>query len=535
MALSWTTLHILHGNAQTIRPFLTEGDVVRTQNAPWLSVVPGGQEADCGYARMTKTARAISAGDQNTHALVFFCFDEEEFSLTLYADGKKQASLNSHTSWVRFARALALLYADDFPLKAFRLSAQCSSLDEQLHLLEETIGVALYDLPGEKPRIVAKNQTTCLAVSAREDALKKRPNAYALTEVERENWPSAFKTNVLMFEALRAQSLGHEAIALLLSMERRCNLSPSPSARAALHMAERSTLAIYDAEANDVRLVPLPKSAWHAVWLTGSGESVALCFGEDGPGLRYLACLYSGGERWRFAPALKEHQSIECCHVSDNGVITLYTRISPGHDAMIWRVDGETGTLLYSRSVAAAEGLGSLRYVSALQRFVCYSVSLHAFVLLDETLAETGRLPVAQKALRFDMARHDEGVHLWLHGHGPSRLYRFDLSTGVLSSVTLEVPALLTGVSSGGLLLATHETNGGLMVFGADGRLLSRHRMKGRLSGITEENGSLYISETMGLSSSGLLSKEDPDRISVRIWRLQSTLLAQPTIEQPNV
>ncbi len=124
MALSWTTLHIFHGNAETIRPRLSEGDVVRTQNAPWLSVVPGGQEADRGYARMTKAAKALSAGDENTHALVFFCFDEEAFSLTLYAGGKKQASLNSNASWARFAKALAPLYADDFPKTAASISAK---------------------------------------------------------------------------------------------------------------------------------------------------------------------------------------------------------------------------------------------------------------------------------------------------------------------------------------------------------------------------------------------------------------------------
>lgn len=80
---------------------------------------------------------------------------------------RRAASCHSDESWAKLGKQLDELFGDTSASKAFRYASRCSSLEEKLALLEETVGAALYDVPEEDAlRVVPRCDATLHAVKA---------------------------------------------------------------------------------------------------------------------------------------------------------------------------------------------------------------------------------------------------------------------------------------------------------------------------------------------------------------------------------
>ena len=149
MGLTTGTLHLLGVPEAELQPQLHSDDLLRTQNAPWLGVTP--QDA-LEVKRLEKLARRLTKEDENRAAIVFFWFDDDVFHCDFYRLGRRRASCISAETWAKLGKQLNLLYGEDAPAKAFRYAGRCFDLEEQLALLEETVGTALLDDQEAEPR-----------------------------------------------------------------------------------------------------------------------------------------------------------------------------------------------------------------------------------------------------------------------------------------------------------------------------------------------------------------------------------------------
>ena len=110
---------------------------------------------------------------------------------------------DNNQSWAKLGKKISECFGNDSPSKAFRYASHCFNLEEQLKLLEETIGTALYDLQEEEPRIVKQCDTTLREIKAREAMLRKRPNSFILTELPLSDWPNEQKYRQKLLKMLR--------------------------------------------------------------------------------------------------------------------------------------------------------------------------------------------------------------------------------------------------------------------------------------------------------------------------------------------
>jgi len=190
MGLSVHTL-LLQGST-TFLP-LEPGDIVRSHNPPWTVILPG--DGGGGAEHLMRIARAVSGA-----CLYFEYFDDDMFSLHLYVDGKREASLSTHPEAGRTSHVERISWAffgDDSATKALKLVSKTCMLEEQLALAEEALGASLLEHIEFEPRHAERGADAFIAVTARLKALKNRKNAYRAVEVPEAEIPLALLTDKL--------------------------------------------------------------------------------------------------------------------------------------------------------------------------------------------------------------------------------------------------------------------------------------------------------------------------------------------------
>lgn len=205
MGTSLTTLHFYGLAREALEPRLEATDLLRDQNTPWLSIVPPYGAEHNNYARLEKLAKCATKEYAGASALLFDYFDDDEFRCVLYQGGKRSASCQSGGSWAKLGKQLNVLFGDDLPARAFRYASRCYNLEDQVRLLEEAVGAALFDVQEEEPRVVQRCDEMLQTIKYREEALRKRPNQYKLTELAEEDWPLELRARQGLFRLLRPQ------------------------------------------------------------------------------------------------------------------------------------------------------------------------------------------------------------------------------------------------------------------------------------------------------------------------------------------
>ena len=175
MGTTLTTLNVYGMNRSDLELLVSPTDLIRSQNPPWFGVLPSREEGHDQTQRLGKLAGKLTK-QPGTAALLFYYFDDEMFCLSYYQGGRKRATCMNSQSWAKLGKKLNELFVSDAPSKAFRYASHCYGLEEQLDLLEETVGTALLELPDAEPRVVTQKSKTLSAIKAREALIRKRPN-----------------------------------------------------------------------------------------------------------------------------------------------------------------------------------------------------------------------------------------------------------------------------------------------------------------------------------------------------------------------
>ena len=542
MGTSTATLHLRGIERDALAAVLGGETVLRDNNPPWLDVLtPNASQASA----LEKLAKKLTKGRPEAAALLFDYFDDDLFYCALYREGKKAAGCRSGESWAKLGKALDALFGDKLAGQAFRYAARCVELEEQVLLLEETVGTALLDHPEFEPRVVPRSDALLREIKAREAALRKRKNQCVLTELPVEEWPRDWQAQLGLYERIRSAWRNYDTSSLLYDFGlSRCSVPQHPEL--AFHRvifgeggdtAERFLL--YSHADGTLLDRKLPETAvFEPLWVTGVGAFVCLAadcatvqtaFGprKDYSGWAVLCLDPDGSLLWQH-PLAEGQKFPSVCHTATDGTITIYFsgNACASRDALIDRINGETGALRCSRRVPAAENLEDLLWVDALKRFA-YIANRHEIVLLDEELQESARWGCAENTgLTFSAHyQYVVGPILWNQHIITRVLQRYDLRTGAMTETRPEVPVFIHAVLPDGRFLGVNEGQNRLTVFDPAGTVISRHSLEGVLSRARWEGERVLILEnrvpdTHGFIFGGLF-EENP----FHVWRLDSAVL----------
>ena len=539
MGMTLTTLHVYGAGKEELEKKLATTDLLREQNAPWLSVVPEYGAAAEDMNRLGKLAAQLTKRDASAAALLFHYFDDELFTCSFYREGRKRAFCRSDESWAKLGRQLDALFGDSKASKAFRCASHCCDLEEQLALLEENVGAALLDTPEEdSSRRVPRGDATQQSIKAREALLRKRPNRFILTELAQEDWPEELKLRQALLKLLRPQWEKYHLSSLLYETDVKHLLIPGAPWLAAYPYIDferrRDGLLFYDSKTGE-RWEPgaLPGHPWRALWRTRS-DGIALLFysskweNADGTGWRRssgqgsVICLGPDGEeRWRFAPKMLPHQQLAYVHTAADGVITLY---APGNsnvreDTLLWQIDGETGTLLRSRRIAFEEDVSQIAYAEALDSFVYVQRDKKELVVLDARLEETAcRVGWPGSYYLREEQFCGSIVYEQFPNKGAFRLV--DLRSGGANGIRLEVPAFCIRLLPDGRILGWNEKQNVLTVFDREGAVISRCRVPGLFTCVLVDNDCVCLAELRGPDTGALVYGALFDETETHVWRL---------------
>ena len=539
MGTSLTTLSLYGAERSSVEPRLAPTDTLRDQNPPWLTVVPDHDEEE-SYPRLVKLAGALTK-EAAAGALVFEYFDDDMFSCLLYRGGKRIASCRNDGSWAKLGKALGELLGDDGPVRSFRYVRHCTSLEEQVALLEETVGAALFDIPEEEPRLVPRSDAVMQAIRSREELLRRRPNAFTLTEVPQEEWPEALQLREALLERLRPQLRKYDLELLLYHMDMEPYLVPGSPGLVAYPYWVRNdgkALLFYDGKTGELWERGPFLNLNRVVRMTGAGEPVILLFQTvtrftgNGParfsGMGYACCMREDGtERWRFAPEMDVHQNLQHVHTSDEGVITLFARSldtpSVQADARVWQIDGETGELLRARRFDLAnDPVDEMVYAPSPGVFLCSERKTGELVVLNEQLEETACRDCPIQTLSYMSFSGDELCDcLWDRG-----IVRYiNLRTGQARETKLEVSAgcYFTPLPDG-RILGLNEKGNQLTVFDREGLLAARCKVPGMLQCIFPTERGVFLGELRSPDFGGVICGELFAMASTHVWRLDPVL-----------
>lgn len=547
MGMTFTTLHLWGIGREALLPRLEPGDLLREQNAPWLGVVP--DEEACGdLGRLEKLGKLLTKENETAAALLFYYFDDDLFQCRLIQGGKKTAECRSGGSWAKLGKKLNELFGDEAPAKALRYLSRCSDLQEQIALLEETVGAALYDVSvEEQPRLVPRSDTTLREIKARESALRRRPKQFMLTELPREDWPEDMKTRQSLLERLRPVWWEYDVSELLYSLgwsddgqsipqhPERMFLDDKSRWRGAKHLEPRGLL--YDRISDSVIKPRLPAaSRLRPLWQTGE-DVVWLVFGlnPDLPkervwvrekGMGCVVCLSpEGEERWHFSPCSEGTWNLLHAHTSPEGILTLYlahkTQGKHIYPARIWRVDGKTGEILYHRVLPETEELHKLLYVEALDAFVYALKETKELVLLDAGLREIARWGGYEGDTYFYDKEKLCGCLLIEQRYWDLRsVYFHDLRDGSITRTPLEIRSYVCTALPDGRILGVNEKQNSLIVFDREGQVAARCTVPGMLRALRVEADRVCLVELRGDDPFGLICRESVAASHFHVWRL---------------
>lgn len=541
MGMTFCTLHLFAVERDALVKKLAPGDLLREQNAPWLSLVPVYDPEHVETQRLEKLAKALTKGAPQAAALLFSYFDDERFLCSFFRDGRKQAGCLSQESWAKLGKKLDELFGDTSATKAFRYAARCFDLEEQVRLLEDSVGTALYDFPEEaQPRRVSRSDRTLREVKAREAALRKRPKQFVLTEMAREEWPERLRLREALLKLLRTAWRTYQLSTLLYNMD--YILFDVPGARDLVSYPyidfeqHRHGVLFYNSRTGEHWEPKTPPGIpGGAVWQTRQGDMVLLFlhilserkegnswFVSGGRGS--VLCLgRDGTERWRFEPEMHREQSLEHIHSSADGVVTLFASGINGGivaGAKIFQIDGETGKLLRMRSIPHGNEVHHLAYSKELKRFVYCERITKDLVLLNDELEETARWP-NYKGDAFFRENNFCGRLLWEQRYYDMRsVYLHDLLDGTVRKVPLEVPVYVRSVLPDGRILGVNEKQSILTVLNGEGIVVSRCTVPGMIQCILPEMNGVFIGELRLPKNDFVTSGALFDEAETHVWRL---------------
>ena len=523
MGLTTVTLHLLGVPEAELQPLLHAGDLLRTQNAPWLGVTP--RDA-LDAKRLEKLARKLTKDNETRAAIVFFWFDDDVFHCDFYREGRRRASCLSAESWAKLGKQLNLLYGEDAPAKAFRYAGRCFDLEEQLALLEETVGTALLDDQEAEPRVVPRSDKTLRAIKAREAALRRRPNRYMLTELARPEWPEAVRAKQQLFDLARQSGKLDPEERLLFEIGSETSYVV-PGRPHLIWMDRPSFLRpqrwlIYDGKDDVLVMHEHSSDAFSSVlWQTEEGNLVCLFHRADAMRLTrgHVSCLRSDGtEVWRFEPALSSEQQLQEAGVTPDGVITLRTVGLRTHESYLWQLNGETGNVLASAVFAHGARAGYFEAIHGVG-VVGLDIPNGEFLVLDENLCERMRYKAAD-ALRYFLPNQIVGTAVWGYGYHDHQFRTLDFLTGEETSCRLEVPVYPCSMLPDGRIFGTNEKGSILYVFDADGIVTARLHVPGEVRWVWQDGAHICAIELRGVQHYGPTSVETLDAVSVHVWRL---------------
>ncbi|MBR0199040.1 MAG: hypothetical protein IJQ42_02595 [Oscillospiraceae bacterium] len=541
MGMTFCTLHLYAVERDTLVKKLAPGDLLREQNAPWLSLVPVYDPEHVETQRLEKLAKALTKGAPQAAALLFSYFDDERFLCSFFRDGRKQAGCLSQESWAKLGKKLDELFGDTSATKAFRYAARCFDLEEQVRLLEDSVGAALYDFPEEaQPRRVPRSDRTLREVKAREAALRKRPKQFVLTEMAREEWPERLRLREALLKLLRPAWRTYQLSTLLYNMD--YILFDVPGTRDLVSYPyidfeqHRHSVLFYNSRTGEHWEPKTPPGIpGRAVWQTRQGD-VALLYArilsEQVSGsswscsgrCSWVICLgRDGTECWRFEPEMHREQSLEHIHSSEDGVVTLFASGINGGivaGARIWQIDGETGKLLRTRSIPHGNEVHHLAYSKDLKRFVYCERITKDLVLLNDELEETARWP-NYKGDAFFRLENLCGRLLWEQRYYDKKsVYLHDLLDGTVRKVPLEVPVYVLSVLPDGRILGVNEKQSILTVLNGEGIVVSRCTVPGEIRCVLSETNGVWIGELRLPKNDFVTSGALFDEAETHVWRL---------------
>lgn len=538
MGMTFSTLHLWGIGREALLPRLEPGDLLREQNAPWLGVVP--DEEACGdLQRLEKLGKLLTKENGSAAALLFYYYDDDWFLCRLYQGGKKTAEGRGEGSWAKLGKKLNELFGDEAPAKALRYLSRCSDLQEQIALLEETVGAALYDVSvEEQPRRVPRSDTTLREIKARESALRRRPKQFMLTELPREDWPEVMQYRQELYDRLRPEWRKYK---LSMGVSYQVPTCPRWISYSYQDEAEhRDRLILFDGSSGQLTDRELPRGTYSKmVWMTPEGDPVVLLLHilqeRFGPSIHswgrtsgkgFVVCLgKDGSERWRFEPELEGYmRTLDYAHTSPEGILTLFS--SQGRydetlfPAQIWRIDGRTGEVLCSRQLPETECLHELFYVETLDAFAYGDMEKDELVLLDMSLREIARWG-GYTGIGYDSPENLWGSVLWMSGFTGSREIRFlDLRDGRAWKTPLEIPTWVRAVLPDGRILGMNEKWSALTIFDREGKVVSRCSVPGSMSLVRTEKDRICFAEWRGPDTHGFVYDELFDETTTHVWRL---------------
>ena len=543
MGTTLTTLHLYGIDRESITSFLAPGDVLRDVNPPWISVVPGNDKDREDPKRLDRTARNLTKSSENGYALLFFYFDEDAFGCKLFKAGKRVAGCESGLSWSKLGKCLDLMFGDNKASKAFRYKTRCYSLDEQVNLLEETLGVALKDFADEEPRCVLRSEKTLQAVKKRVAELRKRLNHCTLSEVPLDDWPDKFRTKQRLYEHLRPQYKWIDPFDLKYSMSTSRHNVPHSDHIAVYYLRYSNSpdtrYILYDAHTDCYCEKTLPGVVLDRVlWMTKQGGLVWLVAERlevetSSTGNRYVACYDENQkEIWRFNPVTNNF-GLSYVSTSSDGVITLCeeSRIYGGErfDTFWYQIDGETGKMIRSKRIPIDdEAVTLIKYAKKLDAFVYNGVNRkseddrHNLVVLDNRFTEKLRCSLCWEPLTLSTEICDEYLIDVQHSSDSlTSLRRINLVNGNMEIIHSEMPMLTWNALPKGEWLGSTQKSNSIYVFDEQGILISRHSLKGTFWGVTVDEDKVLIWEYRFAKEIPCSEEENLDSLSIHLWELQ--------------
>lgn len=478
MGLTLTTL-LIPGDNPTLPP-LRHGETLRTHCPGWTIVLPGATE-DHGYDALHKLARKCPGP-----CLFFHYFDDDFFVLRLHVDGKRTAVLSSDPSIEKSSKAELMspaVFGDDRAAAALKLIGKLSDLEEQLAILEETLGVSLLEDPEFEPRHVERGTVAFDAATARLAALKKRKNAYRAVQLRDEDVPGALR-------AVRPSA---------------------PYGRPRVYMAalpsEDSTGRPLEGQVQvDVR---------QAASSHPSGDYIGCAFFNQRPTMA-VRMNASGELLWAFAPA-GTHALLVCPAKDADTLLVLDTLAR--EEGRIWLLDAGDGRVLREQTLPT--GRNSVpRWIDGLGQYALYwrDGKNQGFDLLDENLTLAARRELPDIKANFTNPVTVRGSVFWVQDVFTHQVVSFDLASGAVEKISLEERAYFTGLGADGLMTG-FKTGKELLLFDRTGRLVSKHPFKelATLQNIPILDGTMYVVEEAG----GLANAMTGAPSQMRYWRLE--------------
>lgn len=518
MGMTLTTLSFLRFDVAAVSAQTEPTDLVRECNAPWLTLVPGEKFAIDSVLRLEKLAKSLTKQSDGA-ALHFYYFDDESFWCSVYQGGKKVASCNSATSWAKLGKKLDELFGDNLASTVFRLATKCSGLKEQLALLEEAVGAALYDVSDVEPRQVIRGKQTACAIMDRETALSKRKNEYQLAELPFSQWPKEYQRCRKAFDRMLADP---NPDLLMTASDCLPNYFIVPGSDRLVQFYPMGEVILYDEVKDQVSWFTTPDAIpSHIIGMSKNGEYLALSFSHR----RYVDCLQSiradGTECWRFAPELIDGQELSHIHTSHEDVLTIFAKCV-GADGHIWQLNSQTGAIIRTARIPYEKTVHQVAYVPAQNGFVYQERSTGDLILLNDMLEPVQR--IADYAGSYLIEEKNLcGRFLWDELGGKS-LCITDLLTGESRTVTLEVKSTLLKMLPDGRFLGTNEQRNKLLVYDCDGKMIARLPFKGLISHVFMMGDRVCAAELRfpkQTSIQGLLEPQ-PYEASIHLWTLES-------------